>query len=121
MADVDLTQKLLTVLKDYNDQVANDVDAAAEKCAKGLAKDLRSSSPKRKGNYRKSWTNRPGNSPFRGNVSQTVYNRKHYQLTHLLEHGHGGPAPAPPHVHIEPLEKKWTNEFEKLCEEACKG
>lgn len=121
MAEFDLTAKITAALQEYDDQVAEDIDAAAERCTKGLKKELKGSSPSDTGAYAKSWAHKTDNEFLKGSKVYTTYNRKHYQLTHLLERGHGGPAPAPPHVHIEPAEKKWTEEFVKLCEEACEG
>lgn len=121
VAEFDLTAKIMTVLMEYDDEVAEKIDAAAEKCTKGLKKDLKSSSPSDTGAYAKSWAHKTDNEFSKGSKVYTTYNRKHYQLTHLLERGHGGPAPAPPHAHIEPAEKKWNEKFVELCEEACEG
>lgn len=121
VAEFDLTAKITAALQEYDDQVAEAVDAAADDCAKRLKKDLQNSSPSATGAYAKSWTHRTNKEFSKGSKVYTIYNKNHYQLTHLLEKGHGGPAPAHPHVHIEPAEKKWTEEFLKICEEVCEG
>ena len=121
MAEFDLTAEIVAVLNKYDDSVAEKIDAAAERCTKGLKKDLKGSSPADTGAYAKSWSHRTDKEFTKGSKVYTTYNSKHYQLTHLLERGHGGPAPAPPHAHIKPAEKKWNDEFVKLCEEACEG
>ena len=119
MAEYDITAQITAALQEYSYDVADRVDAAAEACSKGLRKDLKSSSPSRTGAYAKSWATKADREYTEGSKVYTTYNRKHFQLTHLLENGHGGPAPAPAHVHIHPSEKKWTDEFVQLCEEAC--
>lgn len=121
MAEYNITAQIVYALREYNDQVAKSIDIAGEKCASGLVKDLKHNSPKLKGDYQKSWTKKRSTGYFSYIKIYTIFNKDHYRLTSLLEHGHDGPAPAPPHAHIKPLEKKWTNEFEKLCEEACEG
>lgn len=121
MAEYDITAKITAVLQEYSYDVAVRVDAAAEACSKGLRKDLKADSPNKTGAYAKSWATKTNKEFTEGSKVYTTYNRKHFQLTHLLENGHGGPAPAPPHVHIGPAEKKWTEEFVELCEEACEG
>lgn len=118
MAEYDITAKITAVLQEYSYDAAMRVDAAAEDCSKGLRKDLKSDSPSRTGAYAKSWATKTDKEFFEGSKVYTTYNRKHYQMTHLLEKGHGGPAPAPAYVHIQPAEKKWTDEFVQLCEEA---
>lgn len=61
--------------------------------AQKTVEDLRQRSPKRTGKYAKSWTlNKPskrarGNKVRGGNNIYTIYNKKHYRLTHLLEKG----------------------------------
>lgn len=119
MAEFDITAKIMAVLREYEDEVAERVDAAAEACTKGLKKDLKSGSPTDTGAYSKSWASRTDKEFSKGSKVYTTYNRKHFQLTHLLEKGHGGPAPAPAYEHIAPAEKKWNDEFLELCEEAC--
>lgn len=124
VAEFDLTAKIMTVLTEYDDEVAEKIDAAAEECTKGLKKDLRSGSPSDTGAYAKSWTHRTDNEFSKGSKVHTTYNKRHYQLTHLLERPHAGPygrGSVPGQPHIEPAEKKWNEQFVKLCEEACEG
>lgn len=76
--------------------MAEAVDEAAEKCAKGLAKELRGTAPKRTGAYAKDWTYKQTGANARGAKTYTVHNKAHYQLTHLLQNGHKGlPLPRP--------------------------
>ena len=120
MADTDFAAALTAALKTYADGVAEAVDEAAERCAKGLAKELRGTSPKRTGAYAKDWTAKQTGANERGGKTYTVYNKAHYQLTHLLQHGHKGPAPAPAYPHIERPAEQWQEKFVTECEEAAK-
>ena len=92
MADFDFSAALTATLRTYANGVAEAVDEAAEKCAKGLAKELRGTAPRRTGAYAKDWTSKQTGANARGAKTYTVYNKAHYQLTHLLQNGHKGPA-----------------------------
>lgn len=120
MADFDFSAALAATLRTYANGVAEAVDEAAEKCAKGLAKELRGTAPKRTGAYAKDWTSKQTGANARGAKAYTVYNKAHYQLTHLLQNGHKGPAPAPAYPHIGRPAEKWQQEFVTECEEATK-
>jgi len=58
VADFDFSAALTATLRTYANGVAEAVDEAAEKCAKGLAKELRGTAPKRTGAYAKDWTSK---------------------------------------------------------------
>lgn len=123
MAEYDLTAQLHQVVHEYADDVAEDIDKAADECTKGLKKELQSSSPQLTGKYAKTWTSKSDKDYTRGGKTHVVYNSKNYQLTHLLEKPHAGPygrGMVEGTPHIEPAEKKWTEEFVRRCEEACK-
>jgi hypothetical protein len=68
------------------DDVIKDADEALGKCIDKVSKEsvqkLKNTSPKKTGDYAKSWSIKRG----KGN-ERVVYN-KQYQLTHLLENGH---------------------------------
>lgn len=125
MAESDLTTQVMTVLQEYDERVAEKLDKGSQKCAQGLRKDLGVTSPYLTGSYSKSWTNSTTKEFTKGNKEFTIHNKKAFHSTHLLEkphsgpHGHGTVTTGWPH--IAPAEKKWTEEFEKTCEEACKG
>lgn len=93
---------------------------AVDGATKEIVKELQTTSPKRTGNYAKSWT-RTGNE-MKGQLGykRIVYVRApHYRLTHLLEFGHplpqGGRAKAYPH--IAKAEQRGIENFEtKLLE-----
>lgn len=115
-----LASTVTGALKEYAGAVADDLKAAAKTTADGCAKELRSTSPKRSGKYRKGWKVKKA---FENSVSAryTVHNATHYQLTHLLEKGHakrgGGRVEAIPH--IAPAEEQAIEQMTKLAKEAC--
>ena len=113
MKGTDLVDELNKILDEFKDELDQDVDKAALATAKLAVKELKAKSPRSKrakgGAYAKSWAYRKEPMPF-GYTSYTVYNRKHYQLTHLLENGHmiknqyGSYGRTKPIPHIKPVE-----------------
>lgn len=89
-------------------------DQAAKKVANKVARNLRSTSPSRSGEYRKGWKVRK-----QDHGEYVVFNDSKPGLTHLLEHGHDvvrngmkiGRAPA--HPHIQQAEQDGIKEFEE--------
>ena len=84
--------------------LAEDEEALREhvKDACKVARDhLRKTSPRKTGAYAADWAYAIENAA-EGAYNGTVYNRSHYQLTHLLEKGHakrnGGRVAAIPHI-----------------------
>lgn len=73
---------------------------AVQESAKECVEYLKSSSPRRTGVYAKSWTADMKTDEL-GHYVAIIHNVKRYRLTHLLEHGHEGPHPAPAKPHIE--------------------
>lgn len=100
-------------LKNYRNEVQEKLNKAADETAKDTVKELKATSPKRYGNYGKSWTTKKEKQG--GSETQIVHNKKHYQLTHLLENGHatknGGRTRA--FVHIKPAEQNAIKGFEE--------
>ena len=113
-----LPDELRTILKAYSAEVEEAVDKAGEKAAKAAAAKLKTTSPVRAGGrggaYAKGWT-----TTKRGKA-RIVYNKPHYQLTHLLEYGHatrnGGRTKAIPH--IKPVEEEANKQFADEVKEA---
>lgn len=113
MSGVDLVDGINNILYEFKEELEEDVDKAALATAKLAVKELKVKSPKSKrakgGAYGKSWSYRKETMPF-GYTSYTVYNKKHYQLTHLLENGHmiknqyGSYGRTRPIPHIKPVE-----------------
>lgn len=73
-----------------------DIQATAD----SVVKDLKDTSPKQTGKYAKGWTSDMHHAAD-GSPYVRVHNAKKPGLTHLLEHGHGGPQPAKAKPHIE--------------------
>lgn len=110
---IDLADEIKTILDEYELEVIDDVDKAALATAKLGVKELKEKSPKSNrangGAYAKSWGYTKEKMPF-GYTSYVIRNRKHYQLTHLLENGHliknqyGSYGRTKPIPHIKPVE-----------------
>lgn len=111
---MDLQEEIEKALNEYSKEVFDIVDKNAKKQAEETVKELKKTSPKKTGKYSKSWAKKDEKL---SNVytNSIVHNKKHYQLTHLLEKGHalrqGGRAKAYPH--IEPSEEKAIKDFER--------
>lgn len=82
----ELESSIQKLLKEYGDDVRTAVNVAVPEVAKEAAKQLRKTSPSDTGDYRRNWSVKKESS--RTDVKSTVYNAKHYRLTHLLEYGH---------------------------------
>lgn len=112
-----LVSEMSDILAGYAESVTESVQKEAEKVAKQAAKELRQTSPARSGNYAKSWTARKADKTRYGSVN-TVHNKKHYRLTHLLEHGHVGKSGRRVYgtvkaiPHIVKVEQKAIKQFE---------
>lgn len=74
-------------LKEYSDDVAEDIKKEVKQVAKETVDELKSTSPKKTGDYGKGWASKVAYED-RENIRVTVYNKKKGQLTHLLENGH---------------------------------
>lgn len=119
----DLADTMQRILDGYQEDLVRGINEAGQKAAEECKKILRQNSPKRFGRYARSWSvketpGRPG-EPMR----YTVYNKKYYRLTHLLEKGHakrsGGRVPA--QVHIAPAEEATVAQFTRDVEAAAHG
>ena len=75
---------------------------------------LRANSPKRTGDYAKGWSYKV-DEDVPGSYTGHVYNKSHYQLTHLLEKGHvkrnGGRVAGI--SHIEPAFEQMQADLDK--------
>lgn len=113
----DLTEQIGNLLENYTDAINEQIGDLADEIANELKKDVVQKSPASSGAYKKSWAIKKEKKI--GQVTVTLYNRKHYRLTHLLEKGHarrgGGRTRAIPH--ILPAEQSAVERFEKGVEE----
>lgn len=118
----ELSESIKEALNEMEKEVIENVNKFAAETAKETVSELKSTSPvrqdgfKRKyppGSYAKSWKYDESGSQL-GEKSYVVRNAKHYQLTHLLEHGHiikktGRRSTA--FAHIEPAERNAIERF----------
>lgn len=101
-----ITTQMKNILNDYTDDVVRAVTETLSEVGEEAAKELKSTSPKRKGGgkYAKGWVSQT--EAGRTHAEVTVGNKKYYRLTHLLENGHAlrrggrttGRAEARPHI-----------------------
>ena len=119
----EMLEAVQDVLGGYVEEVTEAVNRAAVSTALSTRDELRKTSPRRTGNYARSWTETTTENERNGLYTATVHNKKHYRLTHLLEYGHalvsGGRARAFPH--IKPAEQKAIKQFTQKVEEAIKN
>lgn len=112
--------ELVSLMKEYTEEVAEGMEKAKEENAKEGVKTLKSTSPdghRKRRKYRQGWRAKKIGSAW------VVHNSTNYQLTHLLEKGHalwqGGRARAFPH--IKPVEEQVIVGYEKQLEKVIKG
>lgn len=119
MADIGISKDLDKILEQYGRKADEAVEKAAKRAGRDTAKTLRNTSPKKTGAYASSWSTKVTRSSGRL-IGVTVYNKDHYQLTHLLENGHviknkkGEYGRTRPIKHIEPAEQEGIQNFEEL-------
>lgn len=98
-----LDEEIKKELKNFNAEVINAANDSFQETAKEAAEMLKKGGPyqERTGAYTKDWA--VGKRGSRTSVvTRLIYNKKHYQLTHLLENGHqsrkGGRVKAFSHI-----------------------
>lgn len=125
MANINIDQLAAEIAKglaEYSQDVVEKVNVSSEKVGKAAVKRLKQTSPKRYGNYAKSWAMKT--EPEVGQPHKRIVHVKapHYRLAHLLEYGHakvgGGRVEGKPH--IRPAEEMVIQEFVAEVEEAIK-
>lgn len=115
-----MADAIMEQLKEYSGTVTEKLKDGVEEVAATTVKELRTTSPKETGSYRKGWKKK---KVFENGTSvrYTVHNATDYQLTHLLEKGHakrsGGRVAAIPH--IKPAEENAIEMMTKKAKEAC--
>lgn len=112
---------VIDILSEYSTDIQEAITEDAQIVAKQAQAELRNTSPKRTGKYRKGW--RVKTEKGNGYVESIVHNATDYQLTHLLEKPHlkrngGYTAPI---VHIAPVEQKEVKQFERDVEKIIKN
>ena len=111
---IDLSKEIAKALSEYTNDVKKDIKKIAKDVARDGANKLKTSGPKRSGNYRGSW-----GVKSQKDGQQVIHNKKHYQLTHLLEKSHAtrNGGRTKPIVHIKPVEEEVIRDFEHKVEE----
>lgn len=88
-----LDEAIKAELENWNEEIKRAVNEGLEETAAVAEKALKQGGPyqERTGKYTKDWTHgvrEKRASAITGLHGYAVYNKKHYQLTHLLEKGH---------------------------------
>lgn len=115
-----LANEIANELSKYSQEVVEKVNISSERVGKAAVKRLKQTSPKRYGNYAKSWAMKT--EPEVGQPHKRIVHVKapHYRLAHLLEYGHakvgGGRVEGRPH--IRPAEEMVIRDFVTEVEEA---
>lgn len=109
------------ILSEYSEDIQDGITEEAQSIARQGVDELRNTSPKRTGKYRKGW--RVKTEKGKGYVECIVHNATDYQLTHLLEKPHAlrNGGTSKPKVHIAPVEQKCVRAFEKGVENIIKN
>lgn len=99
---------LSDILNGYVKEVREGLDKSKDKIAKEAVSQLHTSSPKKTGKYAADWSVKNEGS------KRIVYNRKHYQVTHLLENGHANRdgSRTSAQVHIKPVDDYVADKFQ---------
>lgn len=88
----ELSAELQKQLESYNQDIVEGLNKAYKELADAGVAKLQSTHPyhDRTGKYSKGFavTQRKNAVTATGAESYTIHNKKHYQITHLLEHGH---------------------------------
>lgn len=95
-----LADEVSKLCKAHVDEIGKETKSAVQGAGKACVEDLRMYPSKRGfGKYGNSWVATLEGSMLTG-YSVTVHSTMP-GLPHLIEFGHGGPAPAPPHPHLD--------------------
>jgi len=117
-----LAAEIAKGLAEYSQDVVEKVNVSSEKVGKAAVKRLKQTSPKRTGQYAKSWTMSTEKAIGQPDLRIIHVKAPHYRLAHLLEYGHakvgGGRVEGRPH--IRPAEEEVIQEFTREVEEAIK-
>lgn len=116
----ELSKEIQKYLQEYKEEIDEDVQEETGKAIASAKSELRSISPKNTGNYASGWAVK--SKKYSNGYYKVIWNRKAYQLTHLLEFGHatrnGGRTKAQPH--IRPTEEKYKTRFTESLERRIK-
>ena len=110
---------VMSMVNEYADDVRLAVRVAVQETADEVTAELKTAGDFNGTKYRNSWKNTVRQTSVF--TDATVFNEKHYRLTHLLEFGHdvrnrkGGPVlgHADAHEHIYPINQEVGDIFER--------
>lgn len=116
-----LSTEIVKGLQEYVDLSTQNMKKAVRKTANLVKKEISANAPERTGKYAKSWATKK-TEEVNHRLVITVYSKKFYRLTHLLENGHvlrgGGRTRAEPH--IKPAENHGEENLLDLIEKSMK-
>lgn len=120
----DIEIEIMKALTDYTEEVAQEIEAAADRRAKEAVQTLKETSPRSKEShphYADGWAIRKKKSG--GHLEITIYNRKKPHLTHLLEYGHlkACGVRVEGREHIKPVQDKLNEDFSADVEKIIKN
>lgn len=115
---INLEKEISPLLDAYADETKKAVHEEVISAAKKAVAELQSTSPKRTGFYARHWTYDEENA-----IYVTVYNKRDYRLTHLLENGHinSNGTRTKAIVHIEPVADMIESELQENIAARLKG
>lgn len=134
MARKGLSQDLRKAMEQYGEDVLLEAEKVSVQTAESMVRQLRttnqppasssgSATPRKRRmwkQYSASWDYQAARYPARSAFKVTVYNKRHYQLTHLLEKGHktrnGTTTRA--FKHIEPIANRELDDYVKKLEKS---
>lgn len=107
---------IIDILDDYSSDIQEAITQDAQAVAKQGASKLKTTSPRRTGDYQKGW--KVKTTKGRYSIECTIHNATNWQLTHLLEKPHAtrNGGVTIPKVHIQPVEQECINTYEKNVE-----
>lgn len=109
------SKTVMKALNDYGDKTLDILEAEVKESARQTVKQIKASAPAG-GNYARGWSHKAQKGGVY-KLSDTVYNRTDYQLTHLLEkpHATGGGGHYPKNVDytgtLAKIEEEQTQKF----------
>lgn len=105
------------ILNEYSSDIQEGIAKEAQDVSKKGVAELKNTSPKKTGAYRKGW--RVKTIKGKNSIDCIIHNATDYQLTHLLEKPHAlrNGGTSRPQVHIKPVEEQCIKEYERNVEQ----
>lgn len=119
-----LAEAIMDYLEEEIEDIEENVKEITDELTKKAVKELQQNSPKRTGDYAKSWRRQVINTWSKKKYSKyltnrryvvRIHNKNYYMLTHLLEFDHAtrnGNKRTKPQPHIRPVEEKYNKMYE---------